>query len=311
MKKLVMTMLTVLTCGAAFALPVGNPSEASLFNGGLFWGDNGGGCCDPCNPCGGWFDNLGFRVGFYGDYVFNRHMRLRRRGAEGTTTTRVRNELEKTQLFTNAGYLAFNICNRFDIFATLGNTQLYLEGNVTSFAPFADVGVTVPVTTPGARVVVETNDEFSWSVGARGTLWECGCTALGIEGQYFKTRPRLKRLTIAADASLYPTVTTPVLRADYSEWQVGLGLSHRINILVPYVAVKWSGSKLRWRNNPAIGVTLTDDTDTTITLNDLRNRKHWGYAVGVSILACDRAALTVEGRFADEKALYVNGQVRF
>jgi major outer membrane protein len=309
MKKLVMTMLTILTCGASYALPVGNPSEASFFNGGLFWGGDGcnPGCntgCNPCDPCGSWCDCLNFRVGFYGDYVFNRHMRLRRRGTDDTTTTTSRrNQLETVQLYTNAGYLALNIYDRFDVFATLGNTYLYLEGNVTSFAPFLNA-------TPGHRVVLETNDEFSWSVGARATLWDCGCTALGIEGQYFQTAPRVKRITIQEDASLYPTATRPSLRTRYQEWQVGLGLSQRIEFLVPYIAVKWSGSQLQYRNVPDL-VILTDSEISILTLHNLRNKKHWGYAVGCSLVDSCRAALTVEGRFGDEKAVYVNGQVRF
>lgn len=287
MKKLFVTMLAILTCGAAYALPVGNPSEASLFCDGIFWCGNGGGCSDPCNPCGSWCDSFNFRVGFYGDYVFNRHLRTRGRSTG-------RHHIDHARINTNAAYLALNLCNRFDVFATLGQTDGFFEGNVSSLG--AAVG--------GPRFEIETSAQFSWSVGARATLWECGCTALGIEGQYFRTNPRIKRISVAATTTVNPS-GSPRQHVQYNEWQVGLGLSHRINILVPYIAVKWSGSNFDLRNTDLTAFSITSP------YTRFRNSNRWGYAVGCSLVDCGKAALTVEGRFADEKALYVNGQVRF
>ncbi len=303
MKKLLMTMLAVLTCGAVQALPVGNPSEASLLCDGVFWCGNGDGCCDPCNPCGNWCDSFSFRAGFYGDYVFQRFLRN-----DKTFGTNNRSQLDHSRINTNAAYLAVNFCNRFDVFATLGMSNIFLEGNISSFSP--SVILQTPIVTTGSRIELETRTEFSWSVGGRITIWECGCTNFGIEGQYFRTDPRVIRVTWAALASNYPGATSPFLRARWSEWQVGLGVSHRINILVPYIAVKWSGQRLKWENNPNV-LGFPVDSGAAITFNNLRNRKYWGYAVGVSLVDCAKAAVTVEGRFADEWGLYVNGQIRF
>lgn len=304
MKKLIITMLTILGCGTAYALPVGNPAEASLLCDGLIWEGHCG--CDPCDPCLTWCDAFSVRAGFYGDYVFNRHLRNRARNGNGN-----RAQLEHSHIYTNAGYFALNFWDRFDLFATLGATRLFLDGNQSTFGPF----VNVLTGDFGARVEIESRTEFSWSVGGRGTLWECGCTALGIEGQYFRTEPRVSRITLGSLFSTYPTSAAPYLRSEYSEWQVGLGVSHRINILAPYVAVKWAGSRLHWQNGGTIAVGAVDVdgvlVPNLITLNDMINRLHWGFAVGVSLVDCEKAALTVEGRFGDEQALYVNGQIRF
>lgn len=280
-------MLTILTCGAAYALPVGNPSEASLLCDGLVWEGHCG--SDPCDPCLTWCDAFSLRVGFYGDYVFNRHMRTRH-------GPRPRAQIENFEIWTNAAYLAANFWDRFDIFATLGTTSIDLSTNISAFAP-------IPVFVVGERIDIVTDSRFSWSVGGRGTIWECGCTALGIEGQYFRTRPNITRISVADVFSFYPND----FETTYSEWQVGLGLSHRINMFVPYVAVKWSGSK--WDSNSDFE-TITFGGGT-VTTTDFKNKKHWGYAVGVSLIDCEKAMLTVEGRFADEKAVYVNGQIRF
>ncbi len=280
MKKLYVTLLTFLACGSAYALPVGNPSDASLLCDGLLFE---GHCGDPCDPCLSWLDAISIRVGFYGDYVFNRHMEVDRNEDDS--------DIEHTKLFTNAGYVAANIWDRLDVFATFGATNLFIDTNGSAFG--------IPAV--GSRFVLETKSHFSWSAGVRGTIWECGCTSLGAEFQYFYTRPRVKRITEAALISDYPD---NFLTSKFYEWQFGVGFAHRINIFVPYIAVKWSRAHFKFDNArpaPLPGIILFD----------LENKKDWGYAVGVSLVDCEKASLTVEGRFGDEKAVHVNGQIRF
>lgn len=276
MKKLIASLLLATPLAA---LPVGNPSEASLLCDGLIWE---GSCADPCDPCLSWCDAFSFRVGFYGDYVFNRHLKI----TQDVAPIVVGKKVGHAELFTNAGYLAANLWDRIDLFTTLGASNSLVTAPLGSFLISE----------------IETTTAFSWSIGGRATLWECGCTALGIEGQYFRANPRVRRLTLFTDtgtASVYPDDT---LSFRYQEWQVGLGLSHRIHMFVPYIAVKWAGCRASLRG------TLFDGVTNPATL---KNDKRWGYAVGVSLVDCKKIALTVEGRFADEKAIYVNGQIRF
>ena len=280
MKKLFMTMLIVLTCGATYALPVGNPSDASLLCDGLFLE---GHCGDPCDPCISWCEAFSVRLGFYGDYVFNRHMEINRHEDSS--------DVEHTQISTNAAFVAANFWDRLDIFATFGATNMIIDTNASAFGG-----------PNGTRLEIETESDFSWSVGARGTIWECGCTSLGAEAQYFETRPDIRRVTLASVTSSYPDA---ILNAKYQEWQVGVGISHRINMFVPYIALKWSHAKTDM-DNAIFGGTLTG-----VTLYKNESKKHIGYAVGVSLVDCEKASLTVEGRFGDEKALYVGGQIRF
>jgi major outer membrane protein len=284
MKKLYVTLLTVLACGAAYALPVGNPSDASLLCDGLLWE---GHCGDPCDPCLSWCDAFSIRVGFYGDYVFDRNLEI--------DTNESEKDIERTRLNTNAGLIVANFWDRFDVFTVLGATNLFIETNAQAFSsPFA-----------GTRFEIETNSSFCWSLGARGTIWECGCTTLGAEFQYFYARPEVNRVSIGATDSIYPDKVD----AKYREWQIGAGISHRINMFVPYVAVKWSRSKLNFDN--ATFVFTTPSALGTAILPHLESPKEWGFAVGVSLVDCEKASLTIEGRFGDEQALHVNGQIRF
>ncbi len=287
MKRLVTTLLTLLTCGAVYALPVGNPSEASLFMNGAFCE---GSSVDFCDPCFSWCDAWSLRVGFYGDYVFNRNMQVRLSDDDSGA------DVDTTTIDTNAGYIALNFFDRVDIFTTLGATNFGIQTGGQYF-----IGA-------NHRVEMTFETAFSWSVGARATLWQCGCFALGVEGQYFQSNPDVNYIFDTVDGS-YSYIND--LDTQYQEWQVGVGVSYRFATscptiaLVPYAGLKWAGG--RWSFSPN-SVTIDGAAGDT---PDLQPAKLWGYAIGMTLTLCDVVGVTVEGRFADEKAVSVLGQFRF
>ncbi len=278
MKKLCFVVFSLLLINTADALPVGNPSEASLFA--PFPGE----CCDDNASC--FCDFLGFGVGFYGDYVFNRYMK-----------TVHHKDIDRTTLVTNAGYLVLNICDLLDIFSSLGVSRLSLNTSLGAFNP-DDIH---------PLFEVESGSAFSYSVGARATILEYKCASFGVEGQYFSTKPNIKRMYIASGAVVYPD---DELRTHYSEWQVGAGLSYRYNeFFVPYMAFKYARSF--WKFGNGENFPIEDNTGTF--LFNMRNRRNWGYVVGLTLcpLVCNKMEVTVEGRFVGEAALYVNAAARF
>lgn len=295
MKKLVTTtLLCLLTGGAAYSLPVGNPSEANLFTQGLWWG----GCdCDFCDPCFCWFDAWDVRVGYYGDFVFNRHLEV---DHEGTGRA---HDIRETEINTNAGYFVLNICNVLDVFGTLGETRLRFQTNQDAWTTLST----------NSDCVFLTDSSFSWSIGARAGLFSWKCFTVGIEGQYFRTHTDVTTF-IDGVFNLYDYFNDNN-EASYSEWQVGLGLSYMIKTvcpelaIVPYVATKWSRAHFRSK----LEFTHQTGSETTglFTLHNLKADKLWGFATGVTFTMCDSFGVTVEGRWCDEKALYVNGQFRF
>ena len=295
MKKLFLTALTILTSGAAFALPVGNPADASLLCDGICWE---GHCGDMCDPCLTWCDAFSVRFGFYGDYVFNRNLELDGHGDR---------DVQKTSLTTNAAYFAGNFYDRLDVFVTLGTTSLSLEGNT---AIWATQGTAVANNQVAPDVFnIDTESAFSWSAGLRGTLWECGCTTVGAEFQYMQTNPNLNSGWTAIQYDNPNDIS-----ARYKEWQFGLGISYRINFLVPYAAVKVAGAKYDLGNvaNPFVSLNSAGTANATNTvLFDLKSGNTWGYAFGVTLIDCEKMSLTGEARFGDERAFHFNGQIRF
>jgi major outer membrane protein len=263
MKKSLILFFAIPVVG--WSLPVGNPADPAIYANGVW--------IHPSDCCKSFWNDLSFRAGYYGDFVFNRHV----------TRTNDTGQIEQLQINTNAGLLTVNIAQRFDIFGTLGATH----ADAVSQSVHGDF-----------RFDLEYDTNFSWSVGSRAVLWQWGKTTLGAEGQYFAYWPHIIRYTEIGLASGYPD---DYAHARFYEWQVGVGLSHRICNFIPYAAIKWSYMNINNENSTVLG----------ILINNFESKKNVGYAIGVTWVDDDRATLAIEGRWADEKACYVNGQLRF
>ncbi|MEZ5315751.1 MAG: hypothetical protein R3E91_06075 [Chlamydiales bacterium] len=284
MKKYILAFLIILTTGVSHALPVSNPADPCLICDGLFLE---GHCGDPSDPSLTWLDTFSVRFGFYGNYVFNRHMEV--------DSSRYRCDIEETKINTNAGFLACNFWDYFDIFATFGGTNILINTNEQAFA-----------LNGSGRFQIETNTQFSWSIGVRTLIWDCGSTTLGAEAQYFYTKPNISRLTQTDSLSIYPNE----LNGKYQEWQIGLGISHRINLLVPYIAIKFSQSQLQF-NHTIVDGFFNEALPAEAILYNLGSKKRWGYTIGVSFVNCEKISLTAEGDWGDEKGAYLSSQIRF
>ncbi len=187
--------------------------------------------------------------------------------------------MTQSEFYTNAGYLALNIWDRFDIFCTLGTTNAYIKGSSAAFNLIGLIGKTAAVEKEdrpnvninNAFVELYSDAEFSWSIGARGALWECGCATLGAEFQYAQAKPQVSQINVVSNVAqfsithpkgfigedaklpLHNSGTAPfvpdmskakAVSVNYNEWQVGLALAYRLNFISPYVGIKWARAKI-------------------------------------------------------------------
>ncbi len=277
MKKLSLFVAALFLLTRVEALPIGNPSEASLFT------------MKECKKeCASNSEErpLYFTLGYYGDFVFNRHFK-----------TVAGKQIDYSHITTNAGYLGLTVGELFEIFTTLGATQLSLN---TSLKPFNG-------SNPSPRFDFFTNTAFSWSVGTHATIWHYRCFALGVMGQYFSSRPHthLWRIVNVSGNSNDD-------HARYSEWQFGAGVSYRYSCyFVPYIAIKWSRALWEFNNQPLL---VRPTSPPVATLINLESSRHFGYAIGLTLAPpfdCKNLAVTVEGRFGDENAIHIKGQLFF
>lgn len=274
MKRLWILLLTIVTPAVVSALPLGNPWDPGLYTQGVIWKND---CsCD-------WRDMWSVRAGYYGDFVFDRHMEIENH----------QSDVFRTRINSQAGIIALNLWNRADVFSTLGTTQLNLVYRLKGLPGSAGIS--------NAVLPLNSDTRFSWSIGSRITLWEQGCWAIGGEGQYFEAEPHAN-YTTNGGAGLRYFSDAPM---KYQEWQIGLGAAYRINITnagtawIPYVGVKTGQAKIKM------------NLLNTFAFHNLVNTRDWGYAVGCTLIGCSKISINAEARFIDTLALCVNSQFRF
>ena len=295
MKKFALIVLCLLNYTCLQALPVGNPTEAALYTQGVWIKDSCPKNCwctyDEFLSC---LLNFSVRFGYYGDFVFNRNLAIQDRGLNQGKVIR------ETKMNTNAGYLVFNVWEIIDAFATMGTTNIRIRTDEISW-----------VINGGADGVLFSDTNFSWSSGIKGVLFHWSCFDIGFEGQYFQANPHFKEYissfvgaTVSFDHNNDFT---------YREWQAAAVLSYNLFTtcpnfsIVPYIAGKWSHAQLTTHNFRFIA----QPSGELFTIFDLKSHKSWGFAVGTTFALYNSAGFTVEGRFGDEIALYVNSQFCF
>lgn len=284
MKKFTLAACLAFTYGTVYALPLGNPGDTSLYLGGVWW--EGNELEDSCwNLC----SEFSFRSGFYGNYVFDRHLEKKDGG-----------DLENFSLQTNAQYMALNFRDCIDIFATLGVTNMYLRSNANNW-------------TPGSFFESEFifRHHFSWSVGGRATLWQNECWLLGVEGEYFRVNTEVDYFVDFETGT--KTYFDENNKANYREWQFGVGLAYCIATncptvaLTPYLGLKWSRADMD--ADPLAFVDFSSGREFLFA--NLESQKRWGWVLGMTLGLWKMVGVTVEGRWANEKALHINSQIRF
>lgn len=218
-------------------------------------------------------DFLMGKAGYQGDFVFNRKLRAYK-GAIG--------RMDEFYSMFNQAVLTANIKGQYEIYGSLGTMTAKF-----SHRPHID----------HKQRIYETRDHFTWGAGARAELAHWNGAILGANGGYQYSRPHVKWITVNGEAFKSQAFL------NYHEWQVGLGVSYKIDCMVPYISGTYSRVGARVEN---IGKEILPHSHFK-----LRSRQNWGMALGCS-LATDRLFdLNVEVRLFSEQALTLAGNLKF
>ncbi|MBS0623771.1 MAG: hypothetical protein JSS62_04030 [Verrucomicrobia bacterium] len=319
------------------ALPIFNPWEYALLSN-----------PETCNPRNS-FSYGSFRLGFLGDYVFNRKLEVN----QGSFS-----DINQTSLRTYQGILSLNLCKRFEIYAGLGASQLSLHTPASSFnyqfagtAQIVDASPGIfavnnfPFFDPNSPLSLYSNSFFSCSAGLNGILWHCKNFALSASGRYFYTNPPINNIVLpptmevntmispmAAYGGTAPSIASSVIyphsSIQYQEWQTDLCFAYAICIsrtlkAIPFGAIEWSGALVNFGNvfitslskpPPVTGgfePLFNLSFPFTAQLYDLAQQRLFGYTVGASFVGRDCFAASIEWRFVNENAFCVDLNVSF
>ncbi|MGD2168962.1 MAG: hypothetical protein PVI40_01810 [Chlamydiota bacterium] len=221
------------------------------------------------------------RAGYEGNFISDARLK-QTSGSSG--------RVDDFKVNVNSGIITFNIMDWVDLFGTLGSGRIKTDWRITP---------------PGGgnfRIETETRYKFSWSSGAKLLIYKWENTAIGISGRYFSTIPELSWLTIDGEPV---SVDDATLR--YKEWQIELGISHRVGIFVPYAGIKYSDAFARIRNLSQ-NIDISDDGSNNI---NMKRKDHVGAFLGVTLTNGEKFLLNIEARLADEEAGTVSGEIRF
>ncbi len=188
----------------------------------------------------------------------------------------------------SSGTVTFNILDRIDIYSVLGSSRTSADWR------FEDVAGGIH------RIELETNFDFLWGAGVRGILFTGNGVCIGLGGRY-------------EAAHFYPTWATSdgaVQSSDGStlhwrEWQIDLDVSYKIDILIPYLGVKYLNAQTKIKGFE-IPISASGEGN-----DQFKNRVPVGIVIGCSISSSKYFMLNIEGRLIDEEAVTISGDIRF
>jgi hypothetical protein len=292
MKKTVGLIAVLMVCSGLSALPVYNPAEPQLLTGNLFFRAA---------------DDWGLEIGYRGDYVLDRKLKVK----NSSNLWDDSRDVCKYRTSIDAIQLTVDLCDRVDLYGWIGigetvfNTQVGYRTALSAQLPLADLA--------GA-----TQSGSAFGFGARAVLWSCGRTAVGVDAQYGHSKSQLECLTVdgvpiqgvARFAGISRLVDPADLSVRNNEFQVSLGISHRLCRFIPYIALKYSNAHTKFKGPNADFIRFPTSGAARSSLQ-FESRCHVGLVLGATLVAIKAFQVTLEGRFIDEQAATLVADLRF
>lgn len=219
------------------------------------------------------------RAGYEGDFVTNGRMEQQDEGS---------GRVDCYEQFTNSGTVTLNLLDRIDLYAVFGSSSTNADWR------FTDLENSVH------RIEIQTDRNFLWAAGGRAIFFEWGCASLGLGGRYSWAKYDPEWMT--SDGASVPT-GRGILR--WTEWQVNLDLSYKIELFTPYIGTKYSSARTILSQFP---VPISDSGSGS---DQFENTHPVGLYLGCALSTGQYFMLNVEARLIDEEAITVSGDFRF
>lgn len=218
-----------------------------------------------------------FRAGYLDDWVYQQRFQDEFK-LEGVTHTRT-----FLKLSTYAGLLTINIKNGFDLYGIVGSSRLQLDQEIF------------------------TKRALSWGVGSKFILFRRQDFFIGADAKYFQTNQKPRYFIV--DGAPYNIVSN--YRLKYKEVQASCGMSYRAWVFAPYINATYILTHVE--PEPAVVLVRLPETDEIVDVESksIVSKKHWGMALGLSLIDSSKATFAIEWRLFNQNAVNVNGEIRF
>ncbi len=213
------------------------------------------------------------KMGYQGDLCFNRRLKAK---------DHAYGRMDAFSYGMNQGVLTFNILDLFEAYGSVGSMEGYL-----SHRPRHDL----------AQRNYDTGGDLTWGAGVRGEVFHWGATTLSVDGKYQSSHLPIRWNSI--NGHTYSTES----KLKYREYQVSAGLSHQIDIFIPYLAVMYScaDAKLNHIRSEILSVSHFS----------MISRDRFGGALGCTLSPAYLIDLNFEVRMFSEQAVTIAGNFKF
>lgn len=227
-------------------------------------------------PSDCWVD---IRAGYEGDFVGDARLEQEKEG---------NGRVDSYTQSTNSGTVTINILDRLDIYGVFGSCRTCAEWRASDAS--GDIH----------NFQMQTFHNFLWAVGVRAILFEWGKCDLGAGGRYSSVNNQPAWLTVDGE-----NTSVSGTHCRWREWQINLDVSYHIDILTPYIGIKYSNAKTRLGR---FSVSIASNGSGN---DHFKNRVPVGLFLGCSFSTGKYFMLNVEGRLIDEEAVTISGDLRF
>lgn len=222
---------------------------------------------------------LGIKMGDQFNDVYDRRLHMAHRHVEDQ-----HKKVQKYQSLCNQGVLTLNFNDRAEVFGSLGAMSFDL-----SQRPFEN-----------KKVSYRTKTHFTWGAGGRAILAYWGNFQVGVNAAYLQSDPSLSSVKVNDKSYQKKDAET-----EFREWQVGAGVSYRLNWFIPYLGADYSDFRMK--------------IERLHSLKFLFHRNHVVfkecYPIGVFLgfgLSPDKGFnLNFEVRFVNENAASISADFKF
>ncbi len=233
-----------------------------------------------------------FAIGLDQEFVFDRDMELKSMDP-GIEKGELETKTEIDSMYRTMVKASYGVLENLDIFVKLGTADFKGKMDWT----WREGGDWEKGT-----MKIKGDNAFAYGFGAKGTYnlkndWIIGCDA-----QYLRHKNDYKGIESWEDSGGDSGEESFKGDVTFQEWQVAPYIAKKIGNFVPYLGVKYSDLKTKFK------VTREDDETETWKIEADDN---FGVFLGTDYKIGENWKLNLEGRFVDETAMSVGATYRF
>ena len=244
---------------------------------GLYYGNPS----SPMMPENGIFfpnASLSLKGGYEFDDVFN--LKLKMQDYSAFDHKKIKKFSSKEQL----GVLTLGLADRIELYSGLGSMSLKMHQNLSE-----DI-----------KLHYSTDTHFCWTFGGRTIFAYWRDLQFGLAASYLHFSPAIHSISLNSNS-----INSHHAKMHYRQWQVGAGISYRIDWLFPYIGVKYSNTQAKFFDLDSLELFFPSGNFT------VKSKKQLGLIIGCGFSPEKGFSLNAEGRFIDETAFTLSTDVRF